>query len=203
MGSADELDTSACVAWAFPVAELNPRSEWEMVGEGSFGNVYRASMLGRDVAVKENESSKQNRLDGIHRDIAYLRRVQGLGGLAAWRATLSDDVRLQAAPYAPSPPPAARTRTRTSCRCWAPSRAAPKSAWCWVRGPAQRAPPPGGALPLTRSLCVRWRRVRRPQPAREARGEQGTAGLQPSGRAIEPESSPLLWAAGGLGGRPR
>lgn len=37
----------------FDPADLSSKSEWEKVGDGSFGNVYRATMLGTDVAVKE------------------------------------------------------------------------------------------------------------------------------------------------------
>lgn len=67
-----ELDSSHSAAWAFPLWELAPRDSWVRVGEGSFGNVYRASLLGTPVAVKEAASSKQNRLDGIKRDVAFL-----------------------------------------------------------------------------------------------------------------------------------
>ena len=70
---ADEVDSSGSPCWAFPLAELNPRSEWTKVGEGSFGNVYKASLLGVPVAVKEAASCKESRLDGIRRDIFYLR----------------------------------------------------------------------------------------------------------------------------------
>jgi len=40
--------------WSFPVAELSPESEWTKIGEGSFGNVWRAHLLGTPVAVKVN-----------------------------------------------------------------------------------------------------------------------------------------------------
>lgn len=39
--------------------------------------MYKASLLGCPVAVKENASSKENRVLGLRRDIAYLRRVAG------------------------------------------------------------------------------------------------------------------------------
>ncbi len=65
---------SAC--WGFPLVELSPRSEWQKVGEGSFGNVFRASLLGLPVAVKEASNSKESRLAGIRRDIQYLRRAR-------------------------------------------------------------------------------------------------------------------------------
>lgn len=45
------------------------------MGEGSFGNVFKASLLGSPVAVKEAASTKESRLDGIRRDVYYLRHV--------------------------------------------------------------------------------------------------------------------------------
>lgn len=41
-------------------------------GEGSFGVVYRASLLGRSVAVKENGDAKDSRLAAIRRDAEFL-----------------------------------------------------------------------------------------------------------------------------------
>ena len=72
---AAEVDTSGSPCWTFPLAELNPRGEWTKVGEGSFGNVFKASLLGSPVAVKEAASTKESRLDGIRRDVSYLRHV--------------------------------------------------------------------------------------------------------------------------------
>lgn len=37
------------------VEKMNPRTEWEKIGEGSFGEVHRAKWLGVDVAVKASE----------------------------------------------------------------------------------------------------------------------------------------------------
>jgi serine/threonine-protein kinase 24/25/MST4 len=74
-----ELDSAGSPCWAFPLSELSPRSEWQKVGEGSFGNVYRAALLGTPVAVKEAANFKESRLDGIRRDVLYLRR-----GGSAW-----------------------------------------------------------------------------------------------------------------------
>jgi serine/threonine-protein kinase 24/25/MST4 len=70
------VDGEGVSLWNFPLGELSPSSTWEKVGEGSFGNVYKASLLGTPVAVKENASSKDNRVLGIRRDIAYLRRAE-------------------------------------------------------------------------------------------------------------------------------
>jgi serine/threonine-protein kinase 24/25/MST4 len=58
---------------AFPVSELSPPSTWVCVGEGSFGRVWRASLLGTRVAIKENLSTKDSRVASIKRDITYLR----------------------------------------------------------------------------------------------------------------------------------
>jgi serine/threonine-protein kinase 24/25/MST4 len=37
----------------FDPSELSSKREWDKVGDGSFGNVYKAAMLGTHVAVKE------------------------------------------------------------------------------------------------------------------------------------------------------
>ena len=37
----------------FDPADMSSKREWEKIGDGSFGNVYKASMLGTNVAVKE------------------------------------------------------------------------------------------------------------------------------------------------------
>ena len=37
----------------FDPADLSSKREWDKVGDGSFGNVYKATMLGTNVAVKE------------------------------------------------------------------------------------------------------------------------------------------------------
>jgi hypothetical protein len=70
-----ELDSAGLPAWSFRLCELSPRATWHKVGEGSFGHVYRADLLGTPVAVKEASNAKESRLDGIRRDILYLRRA--------------------------------------------------------------------------------------------------------------------------------
>jgi len=37
----------------FDPSDLSSKREWEQIGDGSFGNVYKASLLGTSVAVKE------------------------------------------------------------------------------------------------------------------------------------------------------
>jgi|TARA_B110000977_G_scaffold201015_2_gene293671 predicted unusual protein kinase regulating ubiquinone biosynthesis (AarF/ABC1/UbiB family) len=37
----------------FDPADLSSKREWVKIGSGSFGNVYKASLLGTTVAVKE------------------------------------------------------------------------------------------------------------------------------------------------------
>jgi hypothetical protein len=37
----------------FDPSDLSSKREWDKVGDGSFGNVYKATMLGTNVAVKE------------------------------------------------------------------------------------------------------------------------------------------------------
>ena len=37
----------------FDPRELSAKRHWELIGDGSFGNVYRAKLLGTNVAVKE------------------------------------------------------------------------------------------------------------------------------------------------------
>ena len=37
----------------FGPSELSSKREWTKIGNGSFGNVYKASLLGMSVAVKE------------------------------------------------------------------------------------------------------------------------------------------------------
>ena len=37
----------------FDPSELSSKREWTKIGNGSFGNVYKASLLGMSVAVKE------------------------------------------------------------------------------------------------------------------------------------------------------
>jgi hypothetical protein len=70
-----ELDSADAAAWSFRLCELSPRASWHKVGEGSFGHVYRADLLGTPVAVKEASNAKESRLDGIRRDVLYLRRA--------------------------------------------------------------------------------------------------------------------------------
>ncbi len=173
-----ELDSSEAQAWRFPVAELNPRSEWEKIGEGSFGKVWKARLLGLTVAVKENASGKDNRLEGIQRDIAYLRHgVAATRARALWRAPRAATRELQHS----------RVRVQRSHRL---TRAAARTRsahphpnivqvlgafethekLCVVMGARCRARAPcpcSGAL--TRALSRR--RVHGTQPARAARGE--------------------------------
>jgi hypothetical protein len=124
-----ELDSAGSPCSAFPLSELSPRSEWQKVGEGSFGNVYRAALLGTPVAVKEAANLKESRLDGIRRDVLYLRR----GGSAWARSAAPAQLRRKrAAPLTRTcaRARAARTRTPTSCRSWARgSRATGSSSW--------------------------------------------------------------------------
>ncbi|EEH56943.1 uncharacterized protein MICPUCDRAFT_17464, partial [Micromonas pusilla CCMP1545] len=58
----------------FDPADLSSKREWEKIGDGSFGNVYRATLLGVPVAVKEIGSAKPDRVAGLKRDMHYLRR---------------------------------------------------------------------------------------------------------------------------------
>ena len=37
----------------FDPSDLSSKREWTQIGDGSFGNVYKASLLGTNVAVKE------------------------------------------------------------------------------------------------------------------------------------------------------
>ena len=140
-GRAAEVDTSGSPCWSFPLAELNPRSEWTKVGEGSFGNVFKASLLGVPVAVKEAASCKESRLDGIRRDIYYLRRVACAAGArqpsrlrriaaaAAGCAEIRRRVRLTVPPRCAPAATAASTRIPTSCRSSARGRRATASCW--------------------------------------------------------------------------
>lgn len=71
-----ELASASAPCWSFNPGELTPRASWRQLGEGSFGCVYLAHWLGREVAVKVNSSKKSNRYEGIFRDIRYLRCVR-------------------------------------------------------------------------------------------------------------------------------
>ena len=135
----DEVDSSGSPCWAFPLAELNPRSEWTKVGEGSFGNVFKASLLGVPVAVKEAASTKESRLDGIRRDIFYLRcaacaasvRLRSRLRCAATEAAVSAEicvrVRLPVLTRPRPTAPAAKTRIQTLCKPSVPGRRATAS----------------------------------------------------------------------------
>ena len=59
----------------FDPDELTPRSLWEKIGDGSFGKVYRAHLLGTAVAVKVIQNLKPDRVAGLKRDIFYLSRM--------------------------------------------------------------------------------------------------------------------------------
>ena len=59
----------------FDPDELTPRSRWEKIGDGSFGKVYRAHLLGTAVAVKVIQNLKPDRVAGLKRDIFYLSRM--------------------------------------------------------------------------------------------------------------------------------
>ena len=59
----------------FDADELTPRSVWEKIGDGSFGKVYRAHLLGTAVAVKVIQNLKPDRVAGLKRDIFYLSRM--------------------------------------------------------------------------------------------------------------------------------
>lgn len=59
----------------FDPDELTPRSLWEKIGDGSFGKVYRAHLLGIPVAVKVIQNLKPDRVAGLKRDIFYLSRM--------------------------------------------------------------------------------------------------------------------------------
>jgi hypothetical protein len=59
----------------FDPDELTPRSLWDKIGDGSFGKVYRAHLLGTPVAVKVIQNLKPDRVAGLKRDIFYLSRM--------------------------------------------------------------------------------------------------------------------------------
>ena len=59
----------------FDPDELTPRESWEKIGDGSFGKVYRAHLLGAPVAVKVIQNLKPDRVAGLKRDMFYLSRL--------------------------------------------------------------------------------------------------------------------------------
>jgi len=59
----------------FDPDELTPRQDWEKIGDGSFGKVYKAHLLGIPVAVKVIQNLKPDRVAGLKRDIFYLSRL--------------------------------------------------------------------------------------------------------------------------------
>lgn len=58
----------------FDPGDLSSKREWVKIGSGSFGNVYKANLLGTAVAVKEIGNSRPDRVAGLHRDMFYLRK---------------------------------------------------------------------------------------------------------------------------------
>ena len=139
---------------------MRPPAAWERapslsaashVGGSSFGNVYKASLLGCPVAVKENASSKENRVMGLRRDIAYLRRVAGGEAAAESR---------HRPPLALNPSSAALSRTPTSCKCWARSSCATNGCTSsWVRGALVWQRTASRRLPEFVAHSLRTRRV--------------------------------------------
>jgi len=59
----------------FDPDELTPRESWDKIGDGSFGKVYRAHLLGAPVAVKVIQNLKPDRVAGLKRDMFYLSRL--------------------------------------------------------------------------------------------------------------------------------
>jgi serine/threonine protein kinase len=60
----------------FDPDEITTRSQWEKIGDGSFGKVYKAHMLGTPVAIKVIQNLKPDRVNGLKRDMFYLQRLQ-------------------------------------------------------------------------------------------------------------------------------
>lgn len=53
------------------VKQLSPRETWHAMGEGAFGRVARARLLGERVAVKE--AVKASKADALWNEVEYLR----------------------------------------------------------------------------------------------------------------------------------
>lgn len=53
------------------VKQLSPRETWHAMGEGAFGRVARARLLGERVAVKE--AVKSSKADALWNEVEYLR----------------------------------------------------------------------------------------------------------------------------------
>ena len=56
----------------FDPDDLSARDRWTQVGDGSFGKVYRAELLGEPVAVKVTANARPDRIAGLKRDLWYL-----------------------------------------------------------------------------------------------------------------------------------
>ena len=56
----------------FDPDDLSARDGWTQVGDGSFGTVYRAELLGEPVAVKVTANARPDRIAGLKRDLWYL-----------------------------------------------------------------------------------------------------------------------------------
>jgi serine/threonine-protein kinase 24/25/MST4 len=56
----------------FDPEDLSDASTWKQVGDGSFGKVYAAELLGEPVAVKVTANARPDRIAGLKRDLWYL-----------------------------------------------------------------------------------------------------------------------------------
>jgi serine/threonine protein kinase len=63
------------VASSFDPTELSPNDTWQSVGDGGYSEVYKATLLGAPVAVKQVTSRKKSSGEALLREIRFLRMV--------------------------------------------------------------------------------------------------------------------------------
>ena len=65
----------AALANSFDPTELSPSDTWTEIGDGGYSEVYKASLLGTPVAVKQATSRKKSSGEALLREMRFLRMI--------------------------------------------------------------------------------------------------------------------------------